>query len=861
MYRIKQVAIVFIVVIINSLSLYSQENILHIVPEPQEFSFTDSKFNYENQTISVQYFANKYPQMKIVINDLISETQDYCSIITDTKIYSLKKILIGISSENEEFAKIISEYSFSANSINNFEGYNLIIDENRIIISGNHQKGLFYGLQTLKQLFRGSINQNYLRGVIISDWPSYKYRAISDDISRGPLPTMSYMKYQVRRLAEMKVNTIIHYVEHVVKTKSHPEFAPEEGSLTIDEWKEIADYAWNYNITVIGGFQSFGHFNNILSIPEYAHLGESGSLISPVNPESYIFLENIYAEMIPVFHSEFFNINCDETFDLGKGASKKLVDSIGYGEVYFKHIMKLYDIVKKYDKRIIMWGDILMQYPKLLDKLPSDVLVGTWNYDAKNTFDNFINPFKNSEHEFWVVPGVLNSRRIYPDFDKAFKNIKIFIEEGYEAGASGVLNCFWDDGSTGLFSNDWYGAAYGADKSWKAYSNDRSFDIRYALGSLEANNLFFMEAIRKINELRFLELTDGMTDKFLFVKLLPDSGKNHKISLADLEKAKTIVVECQELLNKTELGKYEEDRIYLQFIVDLYSTLINERYILIEAAKQYSSAEKIVMEQPFIAREKMVKAINDIAKIIMGQHKIKKSFQNLWLKENHLYALDWITDKYSHKINEFKNVHKLLLQSLKKLDSSLPILTTSDVRLAITELPGKYFTEWMMINPISVKEKNNPSEIDYLSGMGGEASANPKVTQEFSYDNETYRWRRIVSETPDIIYLNKIFKDEDENNLTYAFANISIEEKKVVSASIGFAQKIQVFINGAEVFNRESDKLQEDAFLFDLPLEKGKNNLLIKISQKYAEWGFSFRLPNSRVRNSKNRYRIINSEN
>ena len=99
------------------------------------------------------------------------------------------------------------------------EGYTLSINKSSIVIKANTDKGLFYGLQSLKQLLKEPSVKNYLPGCEITDWPDYKTRAISDDISRGPIPTLEYMKMQIRRLAELKVNSIVHYVEHVVKNE------------------------------------------------------------------------------------------------------------------------------------------------------------------------------------------------------------------------------------------------------------------------------------------------------------------------------------------------------------------------------------------------------------------------------------------------------------------------------------------------------------------------------------------------------------------------------------------------------------------------------------------------------------------
>lgn len=856
----KNIIKIFLSVILFHTITYTQSNLISVVPEPQEYEFTDEKFVLENANIEFKVFCENNEPVELALAELKNE---FNKIINSSQVKNgstNKTIVIGLPGNDRKFTKDLESLKLLPEKKLGDEGYNLLITSEKIIVTANHAKGLFYGIQTLKQILRGA-NQYYLQGIKIIDYPDFKYRVVSDDISRGPIPTLNFMKYQIRRFAEMKINTLLHYVEHVVKTKSHPEFAPDDGSLTIEEWKEISSYAKKYNVMIVGGFQSFGHFNRILETPEYAHLGESGTLISPVLDDSYKFLEDIYSEMIPAFDSPFFNINCDETFDLGKEQSKALVDSIGYDGVYFQHIMKLYDIVKKYNKRVIMWGDILLEHPHLLEKLPKDILIGTWTYDPKESFKEFIEPIKNAGFEFWVVPGVLNSYRLFPNYYQAPTNIKNFSADGFKYGASGVMNCVWDDGGSTLFTNAWYGVAYGADKSWNAESSDSAkFDVRFNKGIYSSQNNFLTAAIHKLTELSYLEPTDGMFDKILFAKTVPDEGKQTRISLEQWDEVLNIINDAEKLLEHADAKNYSNDKEYLQYVITLYKSLAYERINLLQAADEYSEAEKIFSSNQFEARERILKSFVLINEIIESLFELKDNFETCWLNENHIYALDWTTKKYYGKINEYYDVRNKLMASLKKLDSSENILSKEESRLAITKLPGKYFREWMMINPIAKKDEGSLSQIDYLIVMGGEAEAEPKVTQEFYYDSAKYRWRRVVTDYPDVVNLAEIFPDEKINKVMYAFANISAEKDTTVEALAGCDEGIEVFINGKSIVqNLGAGKVSPDEFSFSLPLKKGKNNLLIKITQTDGEWGFTFRLPECEVRNNKNRYRIVNN--
>src|ERR1700738_4628279 len=81
------------------------------------------------------------------------------------------------------------------------EGYFLTVSENQVVVAGKTATGTFYGLQTLKQMVRGEGASAFIPGVKIVDWPTMRWRAVSDDISRGPVPTVDYIKRQIRAAA------------------------------------------------------------------------------------------------------------------------------------------------------------------------------------------------------------------------------------------------------------------------------------------------------------------------------------------------------------------------------------------------------------------------------------------------------------------------------------------------------------------------------------------------------------------------------------------------------------------------------------------------------------------------------------
>lgn len=74
------------------------------------------------------------------------------------------------------------------------EGYVLLSKPGNVTIIGATAAGVFYGVQTLKQMLSGYGTSASLLTGTIRDWPAMRYRGIDDDLSRGPFPTLAFQK-------------------------------------------------------------------------------------------------------------------------------------------------------------------------------------------------------------------------------------------------------------------------------------------------------------------------------------------------------------------------------------------------------------------------------------------------------------------------------------------------------------------------------------------------------------------------------------------------------------------------------------------------------------------------------------------
>jgi hypothetical protein len=352
-------------------------------------------------------------------------------------------------------------------------------------------------VQTLRQLVR--LRGRHIPALTIRDWPSLSARGLMLDISRCKVPTLGTLKHLVDELSHYKVNVLQLYTEHTFVFPRHRRIGQGCGSLTSEDVQELDAYCRERQVELMPNLQSFGHARNILRLPEYRHLAESDLLwtFSPAVEETYTLLDELYGDMLPCFGSPTLNVNCDEPYDLGQGASKELVaraggGSEGVGRVYLQHILRVRELAARHGRRIQVWGDVLLSHPELIDEVPGDVTLLAWFYDPADEYPD-VDKIGRTRAGFWVCPGTGSWNSIFPRVNGARTNIRNLVRDGVAAGACGMLNTDWGDfGHLQHMGLSWHGYLFGAAQGWTGgTTNDEVFDA--AMGPL-----FFGEGHKEI---------------------------------------------------------------------------------------------------------------------------------------------------------------------------------------------------------------------------------------------------------------------------------------------------------------------------------------------------------------------------
>jgi hypothetical protein len=539
------------------------------------------------------------------------------------------------------------------------EGYVLISQPGHVSVIADTSAGLYYGVQTLKQMFLVVDGVAKVWTGNIRDWPAMKYRGIHDDLSRGPFPTLAFQKHQIEVFAAYKINLYSPYFEHTLQYSNDPLAAPPGSSLSRAEAHELVEFAARRHVTIVPEQESFGHLHHVLKFERYSDLAETphGHVIAPGQAGSQPLISSWFTQIAQDFPGPFLHIGADETFELGTGRTKADVEKRGLGLVYADFLTQIHNTLEPLHRRLLFWGDVAGSDKAAVERLPKDMIAIPWIYWHEDSYDANILPFKRAGMETWVAPGDSNWNVVYPRGDRALDNIQGFVEAGQRLGSTGVLTAVWNDDGEGLFNEDWYGVLFGAAAGWQPAKSDLE-RYKAAFGAT-----FYGDASGMIDraqaELIAAETIDISDDAFWMdpwsedgqakaVKMrsnIPASRLHAERALELLTQARSQNPSLREsgALDAMELGARRIDFIGMKFeLADEMAEAYAKAYAIKSDLKKETEARELLYS---------ISSMNGRCQDLRdGYSELKELYKESWLAENRPYWLDNVLVRYDLRV-------------------------------------------------------------------------------------------------------------------------------------------------------------------------------------------------------------------
>ena len=284
------------------------------------------------------------------------------------------------------------------------EGYTLTASADGVTIRAPEAAGLFYGVQTLRQLLPAVVEYTAayplpptVPGVSIVDRPRFEWRGLMLDVSRHFLPPDDVRRF-IDLMALYKLNRLhLHLSDDQgwrVEIPGRPALTSHGGSTevgggpggfyTVDEYEGLVRYAAARFVTVVPEIDMPGHTNAALaSIPElncdgvvpalYTGTAVGFSSVCTEREATYAFVEDVVRELSRMTSGPYFHMGGDEVRTLSD-------------EQYEGFVSRVQDIVRAHGKQMVGWDEIAM----------ADVGAGTviqlwrplWRSEAEQPLDS-----------------------------------------------------------------------------------------------------------------------------------------------------------------------------------------------------------------------------------------------------------------------------------------------------------------------------------------------------------------------------------------------------------------------------------------------------------------------------------------
>ena len=279
------------------------------------------------------------------------------------------------------------------------ESYELRVTSEGATLTAPTDLGAMHGFETLLQLATTQQGACVLPAVTIHDVPRFRWRGFMLDVSRHFEP-VGAVERTLDGMAAAKLNVFHWHLSDDqgfrAESKKFPrltEVASEGEFYTQDQLREVVAYARARGIRVVPEFDMPGHGSSwIMAYPDLAPgkpiktlpvvYGMPTAVLDPTRKSTYKFINTLVDEMGRIFPDAWFHIGGDEVQgeawladpEITAFMKKKGYDKPAQLQAYFNQ--QLEEILKKHDKKMIGWDEILDP------ALPKTILIQSWRGEA-----------------------------------------------------------------------------------------------------------------------------------------------------------------------------------------------------------------------------------------------------------------------------------------------------------------------------------------------------------------------------------------------------------------------------------------------------------------------------------------------
>ena len=260
---------------------------ISLLPKPQLYKDTGKNFTMGKVKLSTPVLR---PEWEVFIMNAGGEIVEHSSSVIEVELVP----------------------SIEEARLNGAEAYRLSVSNKRIKIEAVTEQGVYWAMQTLRQLERKKGKRSSVAGCEIVDWPAFRIRGFMQDVGRSYI-SMEELKREIEILSRFKINVFHwHLTENQawrLESKIFPMLNDSVNTIrmpgkyyTLEEARDLVDFCKKHQVLLIPEIDMPGH--SAAFVRAFRHDMQS--------PEGMKILKLLLDEVCETFDVPYLHIGTDE---------------------------------------------------------------------------------------------------------------------------------------------------------------------------------------------------------------------------------------------------------------------------------------------------------------------------------------------------------------------------------------------------------------------------------------------------------------------------------------------------------------------------------------------------------------------
>jgi len=286
------------------------------------------------------------------------------------------------------------------------------------------------------------------------------------DCSRNAVMTVEQLKKFMSLLATMGYNRFMLYTEDTYEVEGEEFFGYFRGRYSLNELKELDDFASSQGIELIPCIQTLAHLKTLIRWKKYSEFKDCDDILLVGDERTYKLINNMFKTLRSCFKTDKIHIGMDEAHNLGKGKYRDINGEKDKTEILLEHLGKVCQISADYGFKPMMWSDMFYRIAAggeyyatdtefdstIKSKIPSGLTLVYWDYYhiEKELYDKMLSGHKQLTDDIAFAGGGWKWSGWTPHNTLSIMATKMALSSCIQSGVKDAFITLWgDDGSEG----------------------------------------------------------------------------------------------------------------------------------------------------------------------------------------------------------------------------------------------------------------------------------------------------------------------------------------------------------------------------------------------------------------------------